>query len=203
MFIFAGSNGAGKSTYYSTVINNENERQINKSLVNSYRINADEILRSNGGNWHKDSDNLKALVEEVRLINKYIDQKKSFNFETTLAASTKTYKKYIKEAKENGFKTVLIYVGLKSPNLAITRVKNRVNKGGHGIKDDLIIRRYRKSLIHLNELIFLFDEVRLFDNTDQFIEIYHRNNKNIILLRNGYEWAYDTIMSDKKRIEKL
>jgi hypothetical protein len=30
------------------------------------RINADEILRQMGGDWHKDSDNLKAMREEIK-----------------------------------------------------------------------------------------------------------------------------------------
>lgn len=54
--IVAGINGAGKSTLYDTF----------PSLFDkTKRINADELLRQMGGDWHKDSDNLKAMKEEI------------------------------------------------------------------------------------------------------------------------------------------
>ena len=36
------------------------------SVDRTKRINADEILRQMGGDWHKDSDNLKAMREEIK-----------------------------------------------------------------------------------------------------------------------------------------
>lgn len=55
--IVAGINGAGKSTLYDT---------FPILFDKTKRTNADEILRQMGGDWHKDSDNLKAMREEIK-----------------------------------------------------------------------------------------------------------------------------------------
>ncbi|EQA3598027.1 ATPase [Enterococcus faecalis] len=55
--IVAGVNGAGKSTLYRTVP---------QLFQDTQRINADEILNKNGGDWQKNSDNMKAMREVVK-----------------------------------------------------------------------------------------------------------------------------------------
>lgn len=58
--IVAGINGAGKSTLYDT---------FTILFDKTKRINADEFLRQMGGDWHKDSDNLKAMKEEIKQLH--------------------------------------------------------------------------------------------------------------------------------------
>lgn len=82
----------------------------------------------------------------------------SFNQETTL--SGKSIIKNIKFAKENGFYIVMNYIGLENPELAKERVKIRVSKGGHGIPDKDIERRYYDSLNNLNDVIEICLEVK-------------------------------------------
>lgn len=50
--IVAGINGAGKSTLY---------RARPELFTNTKRLNADEILQQLGGDWRKNSDNIKAM----------------------------------------------------------------------------------------------------------------------------------------------
>ncbi|CDI59230.1 ATPase [Lactobacillus helveticus] len=52
LYIFAGVNGAGKSTL--------TQSQFNK-VITYYKVNADEISRRNGWDWHDDSKNLSAM----------------------------------------------------------------------------------------------------------------------------------------------
>lgn len=52
LYIFAGVNGAGKSTLIQS--------QFNK-VITYYKVNADEISRRNGWDWHDDSKNLSAM----------------------------------------------------------------------------------------------------------------------------------------------
>lgn len=40
----------------------------------------------------------------------------------------------------------LIYVGLSSPSLAMQRVRIRISRGGHGVPEDKIAERWRRSL---------------------------------------------------------
>lgn len=67
------------------------------------------------------------------------------------------------------------YIWIQSPDIAKVRVKNRVSKGGHGIPDETIEKRYYKSLDNLKKVIPICDEVNIFDNTYEFIQIaYYR-----------------------------
>jgi predicted ABC-type ATPase len=46
----------------------------------------------------------------------------------------------------------LIYLGLGSAEEAVTRVRQRVAAGGHGIPEDTIHRRFEKSLRYLETI---------------------------------------------------
>lgn len=85
--IVAGVNGSGKSTFYDT---------YPELFIDTKRINADEILKSNGGDWKKMSDNMKAVREVIQLMNQAIENHISFHQETTLSGQGQ--KKWIEKA---------------------------------------------------------------------------------------------------------
>lgn len=98
-------------------------------------------------------------------IDDLIKAKDNFAFETTL--STRSYTGRIVKAKNEGYKVVLLFFWLYSPELAIDRVRLRVNEGGHNIPKDIILRRYTRGIINLFELyLSLADEWMIFDNSD-------------------------------------
>lgn len=158
--IFAGVNGAGKTSMYKSIYYNENK--------NEKRINTDEMV-AGLGSWKDNSLQIKCAREAIKLIKEYVLEGISFNQETTL--SGKSIVKNIRFAKEQGFHVVMNYVGLKDPESAKERVKIRVSKGGHGIPDKDIERRYYDSLKNLNDVIEICDEVNIYDNTEMLKEI--------------------------------
>ena len=111
--IFAGVNGAGKSTFY-------NMSQDIPDFKETIRINTDEIVREIG-DWRNDADQMKAGKIGIKLRNEAIRQGKSFNEETTLCG--KTIIKLFEKLKENGYKIDLYYVGLKNSDIALERIK--------------------------------------------------------------------------------
>ena len=170
LYIFAGINGAGESTLYTST--------TDQDIKTSKRANADEIARDNLWDWHNQSNNLKAMRIELKRICSFIDTKQSFNMETTFASSKNSYLRILKEAKKQGFTTHLLYIGVESSALAKTRVKSRVRKGGHGVPDEIIDRRYPKSFANLEYLISHFDIVDIFDNSYTYKHIYRRVNNH-------------------------
>lgn len=72
------------------------------------------------------------------------------------------------------------YIGVEDPEVAKERVKIRVSKGGHGIPDKDIERRYYDSLNNLNNVIGMCDEVNIYDNTEGLREIIYLKNDKII-----------------------
>lgn len=157
--LYAGVNGAGKSTLYHLYDTDKSEK----------RINSDEILKENGGDWRNISDQGKAMKEAVLQIKKCFQEGTSFNQETTLTG--KTIIGNIRKAKELGYSVELHYVGLDSPELAMQRVKNRVNEGGHGIDEATIRSRYNASLENLKEAVLLCDKVIVYDNSKEFKDV--------------------------------
>ncbi len=187
--IFAGVNGAGKSTLYRNNIVNKNDLGI--------RINADDIVRENSGNWNSLRDQIEAARIAINLINDCIDNGKSFNQETTLCG--KSTFDYINRAKNNGFIIQMYYVGIDNYDLAKERIKMRVQKGGHGIPDKDVERRYGKSLESLKKLIPVCDNISIFDNTNVFRKVAYIENGNIIVCeKNIPRWLNEVLEINSK-----
>ncbi|MBY6798580.1 ATPase [Clostridium botulinum] len=167
--IFAGVNGAGKTSIYQSIYYNENKDEK--------RINTDEMV-ARIGSWKDNNLQIKCAREAVKLIKQYILEHIFFNQETTL--SGKSIIKNIKFAKEKGFYIIMNYIGVEDPEVAKERVKIRVSKGGHGIPDKDIERRYYDSLNNLNNVIEMCDEVNIYDNTEVLREIIYLKNDKII-----------------------
>ena len=92
-----------------------------------------------------------------------------FAFETTLAA--RSFAKFLKECKNKGYKVNLVYVWLKSVELATNRVVKRVASGGHNIPEATIIRRYHRGRQNFIELYMpIADRWRVYDNSGTKIE---------------------------------
>lgn len=156
--IFAGVNGAGKSTFY-------NMSQDIPDFKETVRINTDEIVREIG-DWRNDADQMKAGKIGIKLRNEAIRQGKSFNEETTLCG--KTIIKLFEKLKENGYKIDLYYVGLKNSDIALERIKSRVANGGHDILAEKVRRRYEESRNNLEKVIPFCNSVSIFDNSESF-----------------------------------
>ncbi len=153
--IIAGTNGAGKTTLYET----------NPELFQIPRVNVDEIVRE-FGSWKNSSDVMRAGRIAINRIKDCFENRISFNQETTLCGHS--IKNNVRRAIELGYKVEIYYIGLASSDLAVERVLKRVRKGGHGIPEIDIRRRYEESQSSLKELIPLCDSVRIYDNSESF-----------------------------------
>lgn len=71
-------------------------------------------------------------------------------------------------AKERGYAIELHYIGVDSVDVAKARVLQRVKKGGHGIPEADIERRYRETFQNLNQVLPKCDITAFYDNTDKF-----------------------------------
>lgn len=61
------------------------------------------------------------------------------------------YLQRIQEWKDLGYIVKLWFISLSSPELAISRVAERVAQGGHNIPEDVIRRRYKAGLENLSK----------------------------------------------------
>src|SRR5439155_489008 len=101
----------------------------------------------------------------LREIRKQAQQRQDFAFESTL--SGKSYVPLLIGFQEQGYFIHISYLWLDNVELSVSRVADRVRKGGHAIPEDVIRRRFLRGLQHfVHDYGPLVDSWILFDNTD-------------------------------------
>ncbi len=156
LYIIAGANGSGKTTFAKSFAN----------IHHLYFINADEIAKE------LDPENItKHQVKAGRIffeeLNKRLSEANSFVIETTL--SGKYLVKYIRKAQESGFEVEMIYLFLEKPETNIGRVAIRVVGGGHYVPQDDIIRRFYRS----QKMFF-----EVYKDLVDYWEVYYNSNES-------------------------
>ena len=131
LYLISGCNGAGKTTASYSL--------LPEMLECSEFVNSDEFAKG-----LSPFDPSKASIQASRYmlmkIRYLLKKQKDFAVETTLA--TRTLLKTARMAQDMGYSVTLLYFWLNSPELAIERVRARVEAGGHNIPEETIIRRY-------------------------------------------------------------
>jgi predicted ABC-type ATPase len=122
---------------------------------------------------------------EASLIASFIRQKlietqQSFSFETVMVHVSKL--EDMASAKEHGYKTYFYFICLDDPELNVSRVQDRVQKGGHPVDPETVARRYPQTLNNLLPAIKLADKSYLFDNSDSMRLIAEVNDNQLTLL---------------------
>lgn len=87
----------------------------------------------------------------------------SYSFESVMSHPSKLEE--IKQANDLGYKTYLYFVCLQDADINISRVANRVQKGGHPVDPERIIKRYNSTLDNLLPALLLVDKAYIFDNS--------------------------------------
>ncbi|PCI47122.1 MAG: Zeta toxin family protein [Oceanobacter sp.] len=157
-WLVAGPNGAGKSTMSMTIKERFPSVQV---------IDPDYIAKDMTGSFSSvDQEQFAAGKQALSMVKRYIEEGRSFVAESTISGST--YLKYTKQARECGFRTTFIYVGLSSAQLSGERVSKRVGLGGHAIPIADIVRRYPRSLANLQAHIKAFESAHIYDNSQRY-----------------------------------
>jgi len=154
IYLFGGSNGAGKTTFARAFLPHE--------LAKPRFLNADEIARGLSP-FSAESMALKAGRLMLSELHDCIEARRDFGMESTL--SGKTYVGLLTAARAEGYVVELHYFWLPSAQLAIRRVRQRVRKGGHSVPEEDIRRRYERSFAHLqSDYLPLADRWRIWNN---------------------------------------
>ncbi len=151
LWLLAGPNGGGKSTTARELLADVDEI-----------LNPDEIALSLNPSDPREAA-LRAGAEAIRRTRSLLQARKTFARETTL--SGRTIFSTIDHARDAGYRVGVIYVGLRSAELAIQRVHLRVKKGGHDVPVADISRRYSRSLTNLPRIVAVADRMYFFDNS--------------------------------------
>jgi predicted ABC-type ATPase len=101
------------------------------------------------------------IVDFLR--QKLLEQKTSFTFETVMSHPSKV--EMLAKAQRAGYRTYLYYIATDDPDINISRVKARVEMGGHSVPEDRIVKRYHRSLDLLMSAVQHANRAFIFDNS--------------------------------------
>jgi predicted ABC-type ATPase len=188
LYVISGCNGAGKTTAsYSVLPDMLNCKEF---------VNADEIAKGLSP-FQPDKVAIEAGRIMLTRIKDLIKHNVDFAFETTLAS--KSYAPFIREAQLKGYFVTLVFFWLNSPELAIERVKTRVNSGGHDIPENVINRRYWAGISNLSKLyVPISDYWLIIDNSEPPFQVIAEGFKNDVTeIKN--QFIYNQIVKHDKR----
>lgn len=131
---------------------NEAGHQINIFVKNNFIVDASKETHSYEGAF------IASFIRYLLLV-----QNKSFSFETVMSHTSKLDE--IRHVVSLGYHAYLYFVCIDSPEVNISRVSNRLEKGGHDVAENKIIERYYKALDNLHLAIPLCYRAYLFDNS--------------------------------------
>lgn len=153
IWLLAGGNGAGKTTFYNTQL---------KSMKLPF-INADNIARELfPQNPEEHSYQAASIAEEVR--NRLVEEGKTFCFETVFSHPSKV--DFLAKAKACNYEIILVFIHLSSIDLNKARIFQRIEEGGHFVPDDKVETRIPRTLEKIKTVIQLVDQAYLLDNSD-------------------------------------
>jgi len=155
-YVIAGVNGAGKSSIAGVTF-----RELGSDYFNPDEA-ARRLMAANSGLSQKDANGI-AWRQGVRLLQRALEERLDFAFETTLGGQTIT--QLLSQAASQGIEIHIWYVGLTSPELHLERVRARVSRGGHDIPESDIRRRYEHSRLNLIALLPHLTALRVHDNS--------------------------------------
>ena len=157
LYIIAGVNGSGKTTF---------ARELLPNYVECLEfVNAD-LIAGGLSPFSPGAAALRAGRLVLEQIESLSSRKRDFGFETTL--SGRSYLPLLRSLRKTGYRIHLFYLWIPRVDLALARIADRVKRGGHTVPENVVRRRFRRSLRNFFRLYEpLLDSWTIFDNSGE------------------------------------
>jgi predicted ABC-type ATPase len=154
LVVVAGPNGAGKSTFVDAFL-----RPTGLHVVNPDQI-AKALAPDDPGSMAYQAAQ---AADTVR--HDLVARGGSFCMETVFSDPQGAKLAFLRHTRAQHYVVLLVFVGLDTAELAIARVVERVEAGGHDVPDDKILSRFPRTLENLTQALAFVDHAFLFDNS--------------------------------------
>lgn len=155
LFIIAGCNGSGKSTFSASLLpNNLIPFDADKRKKEVYEAFGFDLEYREKMAWNKTQQ------EFENAIHQSISHRTDFSYETNFNYEPLFW---INQFKAAGFNIHLMFFSLQSPELAIERVAIRYENGGHYVTNSEVIQRYHDGFTNLNQTFEIFDSIMILE----------------------------------------
>lgn len=157
--LLAGPNGAGKTTFINAF--------LRERAAAFHFVNPDEVARDVRPGPDRDLAAGRLVLERL---DELVAVRADFVLETTLA--TRSHAVRIREWKAAGYRVELVYLRLPSADFSVMRVARRVARGGHGIPEETLRRRFALSVEYL-EAVYkpLVDQWEVYASSDEGLDL--------------------------------
>ena len=132
--IIAGPNGAGKTTFVSEYLPVSGAEYISADAIAATLVSTPDEF---------DKIRIRAGRLFLERIQRLIQAEANLVIEVTLAG--RGFRRIIHQLKNTGYTVAIVFLFLKSPEVCIARVRNRVMAGGHDVPEEDIVRRFYRS----------------------------------------------------------
>jgi predicted ABC-type ATPase len=156
--MIAGPNGSGKSSLTRSL-------SVHEGMI---VLDPDAVARELNPE-HPQKMALEAGRRVLQRMADYFERGQSFSIETTLSSQSNL--EWIRKARRNDFFVEFFYIALENPQINVSRVNDRVHKGGHFVPLEDILRRYERSMINLKTAVALADTTVILDNSDEMLKV--------------------------------
>ena len=158
--LIAGVNGTGKSSLRGVL---EGQGAPLGHIIDAYAIAKENNF-----------DNLHAGKQAVSEIQFCLENNISFTQETTL--SGRKTEATAKQVRDLGYRVRLFYIGLDSAEESLSRIANRVKRGGHDTPHDDVVRRFAGRWEAVAKVLPYCDEAEFYDNDNGFVLVAEYRN---------------------------
>jgi len=135
LFIIAGPNGVGKTTFADRYLPDE-AKQLEF-------VNADLIARGLSP-YDPEAAAMEAGRIALTRIRELIASRTGFTWETTMSGKTAVV--WLRQAREAGYVLKAYFLWVRNSETTILRIRQRVVEGGHAISEDVSRRRFFKTI---------------------------------------------------------
>ena len=154
LWLLAGGNGAGKSTFYRTQLETRGIPFINADIL------ARQLFPESP---EQHSYEAAKIAEELR--KQLLREGRSFCFETVFSHVSKI--DFVAQAKAIGYEIVLVFIHLDEVDLNNARISQRVTEGGHDVPPEKVRSRIPRTLKNISQTIPLCDHIYHLNNSRQ------------------------------------
>jgi len=153
--LIAGPNGAGKTTFA--------RRYLPENAGVIHFVNAD-LIASGLSPLKPELAAIAAARTVLREIDRLAAERADFAFETTFSGLT--YVRRVRAWKQAGYRIEMVYLRLRSIQLAVQRIAVRVRQGGHHVPRVDVVRRFSRGWVNFQRIYRpLADSWAVYDNS--------------------------------------
>ena len=153
--LIAGPNGAGKTTFA--------RRYLPENAGVIHFVNAD-LIASGLSPLKPELAAIAAARTVLREIDRLAAERADFAFETTFSGLT--YVRRLRAWKQAGYRIEMVYLRLRSIQLAVQRIAVRVRQGGHHVPRVDVVRRFSRGWVNFQRIYRpLADSWAVYDNS--------------------------------------